>query len=441
MYDAVFFRRIRCLTPDPSGRWLDRPDQSVAVRDGRIVAMGDQEDAVRQALTGVPYSVYSGRGKLLLPALANLHGHIAMTLFRNQADDRNLHDWLFQVIFPREAHLNESVVRAGTRLGLLEMIRSGTGAAADMYYYHETIAEAAVEAGFRLNFSCDAKETNPAGETIVQPRLMQDALRLAEQAPDQLLRASLLVHSVYLYDQKLYPELAELAADLNCPVQVHVSETAREVDECLALHGRRPPAQLAEYGFFRTPTLAAHCVHLDDADRRILAERDVTCVHNPASNLKLGSGFADVPALLNAGIRVGLGTDGAASNNTLDLYRDMHLAALAAKGLHRDAAALPATDILRMATLDGMKGLGFTQSGRIEPGAAADLQVVDLDRPELTPLGQPASALVYCATGSCVESTMVAGRWLMKKRELMTLDEEKILAEARAASDWINAQA
>ncbi|MDD3867922.1 MAG: amidohydrolase family protein, partial [Eubacteriales bacterium] len=234
MYDAVFFRRIRCLTPDPSGRWLDRPDQSVAVRDGRIVAMGDQEDAVRQALTGVPYSVYSGRGKLLLPALANLHGHIAMTLFRNQADDRNLHDWLFQVIFPREAHLNESVVRAGTRLGLLEMIRSGTGAAADMYYYHETIAEAAVEAGFRLNFSCDAKETNPAGETIVQPRLMQDALRLAEQAPDQLLRASLLVHSVYLYDQKLYPELAELAADLNCPVQVHVSETAREVDECLA---------------------------------------------------------------------------------------------------------------------------------------------------------------------------------------------------------------
>lgn len=441
MDDAVFFRRIRCLTPNETGQWIDRSDQYVAVRDGRIVAMGEQEDAVRQTLAGVPYSVYSGRGKLLLPALANLHGHIAMTLFRNQADDRNLHDWLFNVIFPREAHLNEAVVRAGTRLGLLEMIRSGTGAAADMYYFHETIAEAAVEAGFRLNFSVDVKQSTADGKTIVQPQLMRDAQRLAGQAPDQLLQASLLVHSVYLYDSGLYPDLADLAADLNCPVQVHVSETAREVEDCLALHGRRPPAQLAEYGFFRTPTLAAHCVHLDDADRRLLAEHDVTCVHNPASNLKLGSGFADVPAMLSAGIRVGLGTDGAASNNTLDLYRDMHLAALAAKGQRCDAAVLPATDILRMATRDGMTGLGFERSGSIEPGAAADLQVVDLDRPELTPLGQPASALVYCATGASVESTMVAGRWLMKKHEMMTLDEEKILAEARTASNWINAQA
>lgn len=439
MKPAILFENIRVLTPKGNDDWHVRERSFVAVEDGKVVAVEGDQASAASAFQGQGYETYDGKGKLMLPALSNLHGHIPMTLFRNQADDRNLQDWLFNVIFPREEKLTAHSVACGTRLGLCEMIRSGTGAAADMYYHHETVAETAVEAGFRLMFSCDSKEEGPDGRETVDPGRMQAAMDMARQAPDDLLRASLLVHSVYLYEERLYRPMAELARELDCPVQVHVAETRQEVVDCLEQYGRRPARQLQEFGFFATPTLAAHCVHLDDDERLALQRDTVTCVHNPASNLKLGSGFADLRAMQARGLSIGLGTDGAASNNNLDLYRDMRLAAFLQKGLHGDASIMPARTLLTMATLGGMKGLGFEQSGKVEPGMAADLQIVDLEQSEMTPLGDPVSALVYSASGAFVESLMVAGRFLMKKRELLTIDEEKARHEAKREADRLNA--
>jgi 5-methylthioadenosine/S-adenosylhomocysteine deaminase len=438
MNQACLFSRIILISPTGPDTCTIMPEAWVAVRDGLIQYAGLSETDARQTLAGINHETYSGSGKILLPALANTHGHLAMTLLRNQADDRNLQDWLFNVIFPRETRLNESVVHTGTLLGIAEMIRSGTGAAADMYYYSDAVAAAALETGFRLNFCCDTKTTAADGRSQVSPEILHRDLSQYHRHPSGLLRVSLLVHSVYLYDAAIYPELAETARSADCPVQVHVAETRREVEECLQKYGCRPPCQLEKFGFFQTPTIASHCVFLNDEDREILARNRVLAAHNPSSNLKLGSGIADLTAMLLAGMTVGLGTDGAASNNNLDLYREMRLASFLAKGSTGDAAAMPAGTILDMATRQGMAGLGFAGSGRIAAGCAADLQIVDTARPSMTPLGNPVSALIYSADSGCVESLMVDGRWLMRKRELLTLDEEKVIKEAETAARYLN---
>jgi 5-methylthioadenosine/S-adenosylhomocysteine deaminase len=290
----------------------------------------------------------------------------------------------------------------------------------------------------RLNFCCDIKDTDPQGQTRLDPQRLEDQISQYQRHESGLLRVSMLVHSVYLYDPAIYPQLAAIAAELACDVQVHVSETAKEVADCVALYGQRPPAQLESFGFFQTRTIAAHCVHLDDADRQVLARHPVLVADNPSSNLKLGSGIADVQAMLQAKIAVGFGTDGAASNNNLDLYREMRLASLLAKGISGDASHMPAAAALFMATTAGTSGMGFVESGRIETGYLADLQIIDIDRPSMTPLGDPVAACVYSADGSCVESLMVNGRWLMRKRELLTIDEERVLREARQEASWLN---
>ena len=438
MNQACLFSSITVVSTNGPESCTILPDAWVTVRDGLIQYVGRSESDARRSLAGQTHETYAGAGKILLPTLANTHGHLAMTLLRNQADDRNLQDWLFNVIFPRETRLSQDIVRTGTRLGIAEMIRSGTGAAADMYYYNEAVAEAALTAGFRLNFCCDTKAAGPDNQSHVVPEILRQDLARYHRHPSGLLRVSLLVHSVYLYEAAIYPELAAAALAMACPVQVHVSETKREVEECLQKYGCRPPRQLEKFGFFQTPTIAAHCVFLNDEDRAILARHQVLAAHNPSSNLKLGSGLADLPAMLKAGMAVGLGTDGAASNNNLDLYREMRLASFLAKGTSGDAAAMPATTVLDMATRQGMAGLGFAGSGRIESGCAADLQIVDTARPAMTPLGNPVSALVYSADSGCVESLMVAGRWLMRKRELLTLDEEKVIWEAEKAANYLN---
>lgn len=414
------------------------PDGWVSVHDGRIVYAGDSETKARASLAGVRHETYDGKGKIMLPAMANTHGHLAMSLLRNQADDRNLHDWLFNIIFPRETRLNENNVYIGSQLAIAEMIRAGTGAAADMYFYPESVIRAALDSCFRLNYCLDAKTTGSNGQIIVNTDLISDHINQYSRHQSGLLRVSLLVHSVYLYPADIYPDLAQAALALNCPVQIHLSETLKEVDDCLEKYRCRPARQLEKFGFFQTPTIAAHCVHLDDEDRAILARHHVLAAHNPSSNLKLGSGFADIQALFKAGVSVGIGTDGAASNNNLDLYREMRLTGLLAKGMSGDAAALPAPVLLEMATRTGMAGLGFGESGKIAAGWQADLQIVNCQTPSMTPLGDPLSALVYSADSGCVESLMVDGRWLMRKRELLTIDEEKMLFEAAREAAWLN---
>ncbi len=441
MKTAVLFRGIQVVTPMPNGPVLSLTNAFVAVADGRIQYVGQFEDAAVQILrdeVGDQFETYDGRRKILWPAMANAHGHIPMTLMRNQADDANLHEWLFDMIFPREAHLTPEHVLNGTRLGMAEMIRSGTGTAADMYYHSEMVVQAAVESGMRLNVCCDSKTTGEDGKTHLVRRELEQFIQTCRQAGQGLIQPALLVHSVYLYEPYLYQELASAAEELDCFVQVHIAETIREVDECLAKYGRRPAAQLAEFGFFKSPTVAAHCVHLDDGERQILGNKRILVAHNPTSNLKLGSGIADLSLMLGQGLRVGLGTDGAASNNNLNLYQEMRLASLLAKGIHGDAALLPADRMIQMATYDAQQGLGFAKSGCIAVGFDADLQIVDADQSAMWPLGEPTAALVYSADGHFVESLMVAGRWLMKKRELLTIDEEKTKYDALRSAARLN---
>ncbi len=438
---AVLFRNIQVVTPLPGGPVLSLQNAFVAVADGKVRYVGPFEDAATEILhdSGFDaFDTYDGRRKLLWPAMANTHGHIPMTLMRNQADDAVLHTWLFDLIFPREKYLTPEHVLNGSRLGMAEMIRAGTGTAADMYYFSESVVQAAVESGMRLNVCFDGKETAADGKThLVRPKLEQFIRDCREQGQGRI-QPAMLVHSLYLYEPYLHQELAQTAADLNCFVQVHIAETAREVSESIEKFGKRPAAQLRDFGYFKTPTIAAHCVHLDDSERQILAENKVFVAHNPTSNLKLGSGIADVAAMLQTGISVGLGTDGAASNNNLNLYQEMRLASLLAKGTSGDAALLPAGQLIEMATVKGQHGLGFTQSGYLSAGYDADLQVLDLDRPSMWPLGEPTSALVYSADISAVESLMVAGQWLMYKRDLMTLDEAKIKSDALRSSARLN---
>jgi 5-methylthioadenosine/S-adenosylhomocysteine deaminase len=441
MKTAVLFREIQVVTPMPNGPVLSLANAFVAVADGQVRYVGQFEDAAVQILresVGNNYETYNGRRKILWPAMANAHGHIPMTLMRNQADDTNLHEWLFEMIFPREANLTPEHVLNGTRLGMAEMIRCGTGTAADMYYHSEAVVQAAIESGMRLNVCCDGKAPGPDGQTHLMRHELERFISDCQQAGDGLIQPAMLVHSVYLYEPYLYRELSAAAAELGCYVQVHIAETRREVDECLAKYGRRPAAQLAKFGFFQSPTIAAHCVHLDDNERRILADSQILVVHNPTSNLKLGSGIADLNLMLQQGIRVGLGTDGAASNNNLNLYQEMRLATLLAKGTHGDAAMLPADTMIRMATYDAQQGLGFAKSGCIAVGFDADLQIVDADHPAMWPLGEPSAALVYSADGNFVESLMVAGRWLMRKHELLTIDEEKTKHDALRSAAKLN---
>lgn len=432
--DDVLFERVTVVSPDSQGGAFVLEDAYVAVRDGRIAHVGCSREDAAASFGGRRHETYDGRGRLLSPALVNAHGHAAMTLMRNSADDLSLHDWLYNVVFPRETRLRPEDVRAGTDLALCEMVRTGTGAAADMYFFPDQVFEAFVEAGVRLNLCVDAKRKDASGATVLDAPELERFQRLAASDGDGLVVPSLLVHSVYLYPEALYPELASCAEGLGAPVQVHVSETRREVRECHEKHGMTPPAFLLSRGFFRTPTVAAHCVHLHDDDIAILGRPGVTVAHNPQSNLKLGSGIADVHAMVRAGLRVALGTDGAASNNNLDLFREIRLSAFLAKGTTGEAATLSAPSVLRMATVQGAQGLGFPDVGAVEEGMQADLLVLDAERASMTPLGDPMSAFAYSADSSCVESLMVAGRWLLRKRELTTLDEERIRAEAVAAA-------
>ncbi len=432
MQENVLFDRITLVTPGTDGQVTVRQEAWIAVKDGRIACVAPDRTSAEGALEGTDYVLYPGRDRLLLPTFANTHNHMAMSLLRNAADDLALHNWLFDVIFPREEKLDYGLVATGSRLALAEMIRSGTGASADMYFYHEAAIEAALEAGFRLNFSVDAKRPDSSGAGVPDERILSEQIRRWRSEP--LLRVSLLVHSVYLYPQAVYPQLAAMAAGQGCTVQIHVAETAREVRECLQQYGRRPAAQLARFGFFQTPTLAAHCVPLDDEERASLARPAVYVAHCPASNLKLGSGMADIVALQEAGATVVLGTDGPASNNNLDMYHDMRLASLLGKGLRRDAALLPAATMLKMATQDGCAALGYADSGLIAAGWQADLQVVRTDSPGFNPPANPVNALLYSAAAADVESLMVAGQWLMYKRALQTLDEEKTRFEAEQAA-------
>ena len=402
-------------------------DGAVAIRDGKIVAVGPTEELVGRFH---PRRRLHARGALVLPGLINAHTHAAMSLYRGAADDRSLNDWLTHYIFPLEAALTTSdMVYWGTLLASAEMIRGGVTTFADMYYFEDRAAEAASEAGIRI----------VAGETVLDfpaPDFKTPAETLAwtekfieKWKDNELVIPAVAPHSAYLLAPRYLKAAAELAERTGAPLLIHLAETQTEIGQIHTQHGQSPVAYLDGLGLFAARTLAAHCVWVSDADRRLLASKNVGCVHNPSSNMKLASGVAPIAELRDRGVAVGLGTDGpAGSNNDFNLFEEMDLAAKLAKVTRMDPTILPAADVVAMATIDGARALGLDDRiGSLEAGKLADLILVRPDGLHAQPyFDSPYSQIVYALKATDVETSIIHGRIVMERGRIRTINEARL---------------
>jgi 5-methylthioadenosine/S-adenosylhomocysteine deaminase len=406
-------------------------DGALAIKGDTIVAIGPRaEIEPKYAAT----TQIDARGKLVLPGFINGHTHVPMTLLRGLKDDVTLDVWLKNYIFPAEAkNVNEDFVRWGTRLAVAEMIRGGVTTFADMYYFEDAIAEETKAAGMRailgetwIDFPVpdnkDNSETTAYTERFLK-RWQGDPLIHAAPAP----------HSIYTCSQKTLQDAAALARKYHAPILIHVAEIKKELDDSRAKNGTTPVQYLNRLGFLGPDVLAAHCVWVDETDRKLLAEKGVGCVHNPSSNMMLASGVAPVIEERAAGVAVGLGTDGpAGSNNDLNLMEEMDLAAKLQKVTKMDPRALGAQTVVEMATIEGAKALHMEKEiGSLTAGKKADLIVIALDKPNAVPMYDIYSQLAYTLKASDVETVVIAGRVVMRDRRLLTVDEPQAVAKAR----------
>ena len=376
--------------------------------------------------------VIDGKDCLAMPGLVNAHTHVAMTLFRSYADDMALMDWLQNKIWPAEARLNDDIVYWGSLLAFAEMIRGGTTAFCDMYMFMDACARAAVSCGIRGNIARGLAGVSPNGEEALQENV--ELFQKWNGAHDGLIRVMLGPHAPYTCPPEYLKKVCAAAEKWGIPIHIHLCETKGEVEKCREKFGMTPIALMESIGLFDHPVLAAHCVHVTGDDIRIMADHHVCVAHNPGSNLKLASGIAPVPAMRQAGITVGLGTDGASSNNNLDMFEEMRLAALIHKGALLDPFAVTAPEAVSMATEEGAKCLGYSDLGRLEEGALADLILVDRSGFHWQPRFNNTSLLAYSANSMDVDTVIVNGRVLMKNRELLTIDTERLSSEVKRAA-------
>ena len=378
--------------------------------DGRIVAVcgaseGGSPDDVSETI--------DLSGCLVMPGLVNCHCHAPMTLLRGVGGGLPLQRWLEEAIFPVEAKMTDADVAAGMTWGALEMLAGGVTCVADMYDHSQACADALAATGMRGNV-CKPGLAFPDGSPAGR---LAECVEFARTALGGRVVADICVHSEYLTDERFCRALADANRDMRRPLHVHVSETKREHEECVARHSKTPIAYLADTGLLDFGGYAAHCVWCTDDDFRIMAEKGVSLVHNPTSNMKLGSGFARIVRAMELGVNVVLGTDGPASNDNLDMFEEMHLASLVHKGLARDATVLSRWDVIEMATKNGAKALGrVRETGEIAVGMAADLCVVDLRRPHLEPALDLPNLVVHSMQAGDVVMTMVGGEILYDAR-------------------------
>ena len=375
--------------------------------------------------------VIAGEGCLLTPGLVNAHTHAAMTLFRGYGEDLPLDRWLTERIFPAEDRLTERAVYLGAKLSITEMLKGGVTSFSDMYFFCDGTARAVAESGIKANLSRSVVSFDEDADYRKDARVLE-GVRLFRDwngAEDGRILVDLSLHAEYTNKASAVRTVAELAGELGTRVQIHLSETEKEHAECLARNGKTPTGFFLENGLFGVPVVAAHCVHLTDEDRAILASHGATAVHNPISNLKLGSGIMPLADTLAAGVRVALGTDGAASNNRLDLLREMQTALLLAKGTTGRPDCLTADAAPLLATENGALSQGRCDTGTLAVGKRADLALFDLLGLHSLPLVDPAASLAYALGASDVRMTVVDGRILYENGEFSTLDVEKLKEE------------
>ena len=382
--------------------------------------------------------VIDGQRKLIMPGFVNAHGHAAMTLLRSYADDVPLMYWLEKCIWPIEAKLKREDVYWGTMLAIAEMIKSGTTTFTDMYFFMDQVAEAVEESGIRAVLSRGLIGTGEMAE-----KGLEESAHFINNWQGKCggrISTMLGPHAIYTCPPDYLNKVMKMCQSMNVPIHIHLSETLEEVDNIKKKYGLTPTVLLKTIGLFENPVLAAHCVHLSEEDMDVLCENNVHVAHNPGSNLKLGSGIAPVPDLLARGVVVGLGTDGAASNNNLDMLEETRLAALLHKGSRMDPTAITACEALEMATRQSAKAVFLNNVGVLAQGMKADLLMMDLNSLHLTPQHDLVAHVVYAAQPNDITFVMVDGTILYENGEFTTLDEEKIMYQAQERANFLTAE-
>jgi 5-methylthioadenosine/S-adenosylhomocysteine deaminase len=406
-------------------------DGAVVVNGDTIVAVGPRAELEARYESR---QKIDATGALALPGLINGHTHVPMTLFRGLHDDVTLNDWLYKYIFPAEKkNVTETFVRWGTRLAVAEQIRSGITTFADMYYFEDAVAEETKAAGMRGVLG-ETFIDFPAPDNKNHAAMLEYTERfLRKWQGDPLIHAAVAPHSIYTCSQQTLQDAAALARKYHAPILIHVAEMKKEWEDSEKQHGASPVQYLERIGVLGPDLVAAHCIFVDEADRKILAQHNVGCVHNPSSNMMLASGVAPVPELRTAGVAVGLGTDGpAGSNNDLDLMEEIDLAAKLAKITKMSPLALNALAVVEMATIDGAKALHMEKEiGSLEKGKKADLILISLDEPNAVPMYDTYSQVAYSLKASDVATVMIGGRVVMREHKLLTVDEQTAIAKAR----------
>jgi 5-methylthioadenosine/S-adenosylhomocysteine deaminase len=416
------------VTMDSAKRVIE--DGAVAVRGDEIIAIGKRDEIAARYDAA---RTIDAHGRIVMPGLINSHAHAAMSLFRGIADDLSLDDWLRKYIFPAEAwNVTPDFVAWGTRLGILEMLRGGITEYADMYYFEDDVARVTKEAGVRgvlgetiIDFPAPDNKTLDAAFGYTQKYL-------DHWKGDPLIVAAVAPHSIYTCSEKTLQDSAALARKNGAPILIHIAEAPFELDQSRAKHGLTPVAYLGKIGLLGPDVLGAHCIWTNAADIAALAHYGVGCSHNPSSNMKTAAGVMPVIEMRDAGVAVGLATDGAASNNSQDLFEEMDLAAKLQKISRMDPRALPAQQVVEMATIDGARALHLEkQIGSLEAGKKADLIIVDVSAPHATPMYSVYSEIVFALKATDVRTVVIGGRVVMDERKMLTLNEDEILQKAK----------
>lgn len=421
----MLFERITLIDEN----YLEKPDMYIQTEGNRIVYIGEERP---KDYAG---EVYDGRNKAALPGFYNIHCHIPDTLLRGYGEGLPLHRWLTEKMFPFEAKLTEEDVYWSSLLGACDLIRGGAASFSDMFYKLPSIEQAVRDSGLKANlsFGVSALPGLDSYREYDAYRETEALRRRLQTAGDDRIRVDVGLHAEYTSNEGLMREVADYAREAGLQVHLHLSETKKEHEECKLRHGGLTPAALArKVGLFDQPAIAAHCVWIEGEDFEILREKGVTVAHNPSSNMKLGSGFAPVKKMLESGIRVGIGTDGAASNNNLNMLEEVTLASMIGKGITGDATFLGPRQLLELSCRSGARAQGREDCGAIRVGNRADIVVYDLDKPHLQPVHSVLPNLFYAADASDICLNMIDGEVVYRDGALTRIDEERVMAEARA---------
>lgn len=413
----ILIKNAYIITMNQKGEVLEKAD--LAIENDRIKYIGKDIDNFKAD------KIIDGTKKVVMPGLINCHTHMAMSLFRNYADDLPLYEWLTQKIWPIEDKLTGEDVYYGTMLSIIESIKSGVTCFSDMYFFMDDTAKAALESGIRarLAWGMIGDRANDNTRFDITRRFYNDW----QGKGDGRITIMAGPHAPYTCSPEYLKRVAEFAKEMNLGIHIHLSESKREVEENYEKFGKSPIKHVYDLGILDVPVTAAHCVHLSDEDIDILKEKNVSVVYNPGSNLKLGNGFAPVVKLIEKGVNVALGTDGSSSNNNVNMFEEINLSAIVNKGVSGDPTVVSAIEALKMATINGAKALCMdSEVGSIEENKKADIIIVDINKPHFYPIHDIVSSMVYTAQASDVETVIINGNIVMENYEIKTIDVEKI---------------